>query len=234
MNKQYKFLALGGVLFVVALFTFGSVEGVGMLPTLYDLQHNVHKAIEGPQANTAVPVNLNGGCDQSATTTPCAKIQANRPAANPSSYMSQATSYTEVASTNQSGKIDAHLSVDNALKGAQFCDKAYKSRQIVIDGVDIVQKIATLTTADAASKDAQSKTLGAGICDGMPSNMSYTKGILEVSDVKHFVSTNAAKLPEDNYSLTIGVQAFDVNVVTGDIYLIGGYDGTPILIGKFK
>lgn len=42
-----------------------------------------------------------------------------------------------------SGKIDEHLTIDNTLRDVNFCGKIYKVKQVIIDGVDVVQRIAT-------------------------------------------------------------------------------------------
>ncbi len=48
------------------------------------------------------------------------------------------------ADTTQSGKIDEHLTIDNALRDVNFCGKTYKVKQVLVDGVDVVQRIAEI------------------------------------------------------------------------------------------
>ena len=52
------------------------------------------------------------------------------------------------ATTTQAGQIDEHLFIDNTLKDVNFCGKIYQAKQIFIDGVDVVQRIAELATKE--------------------------------------------------------------------------------------
>lgn len=43
---------------------------------------------------------------------------------------------------------DEHLTIDETLRDVNFCGKVYKVKQIKIDGVDVVQRIAEIATKD--------------------------------------------------------------------------------------
>lgn len=154
------------------------------------------------------------GCDQSATTTDCSKIVTVPQSQD--SYLSPAQMYTEVASTEQSGKFDEHLTIDNTLVEVRFCDKIYKTRQIFIDGVDMVQRIAQLASNDQMGK--------LPICNSIP-NPIYTKGILETADVKSFKGSDLG-LSGTTYLVFLASYRFDINPATGNMYWISAYDGS--------
>ncbi len=167
------------------------------------------------------------GCDQSATTTDCSKLIEMANPMGSQNYLSPALSYTEVTSTSQSGKIDEHLSVDNTLVTVQFCDKVYKTRQIFIDGADVVRRIAELATTDAipGAGDNDGNRPGKILCMTMP-NPTNTQGILETSDVASFTGSDVG-LPGTTYRISfVGGNAFVINPETAKIYRIGGYDGS--------
>ena len=180
---------------------------------------------------------MENGCDQSATTTDCAELIKNARESEVFSIpISPATSYTEVASTTQSGKIDEHLTIDNTFINVTFCDKVLKSRQIFIDGVDVVQRIAYLATNELTEqKGFANTTFGQAICNSMPYNL-YTKGVLETADVTIFTDNDAgfSKMPGKTYAVFLSARQFFINPSMNAIFSIGGYGGEWTNIGTLK
>lgn len=191
----------------------------------------IQNLIKGPEKLPAI--NPQTGCDSSATSTDCATVRISQPAEQATTGLSTATSYTEVASTQQSGKIDAHLTIDNTLKELSFCGTSFKTRQIIINGVDVGQRIAQLASSDQMGKMSNGDSIGQAVCNSMPHNVDYTKGILEMRDVVT-PQTNLSSNPSDNYLVVIGSMAFAINPVTNEIFNIGAYDGTLVSIGNLK
>lgn len=46
--------------------------------------------------------------------------------------------------TTQTGKIDEHLTINNTLRDVNFCGNTYKVKQVLVDEVDVVQRIAEI------------------------------------------------------------------------------------------
>jgi len=192
----------------------------------------IQNAFKGPEK---LPnINPQTGCDSSATSTNCATVKTSQSAESPTTGRSTAASYTEVATTHQSGRIDAHLTIDNTLKNVSFCGNlTLKTRQVIINGVDVGQRIAQLASSDQMGKLPNGDSLGQAICNSMPHNMEGTRGILEMRDVIT-PQTNTSQTPTNNYTVIIGAMAFAINPVTNEIFNIGAYDGTLVLLGKLK
>ncbi len=133
----------------------------------------------------------------------------------------------------QSGKIDEHLFVDNTPKDVNFCGKNYKVKQILIDGVDIVQRIAELATNDLIPKNIGAGKVAKSICDNIQNNNASPTD-LDVGEVIKITGTDIGQAG-DVYALGISVQRFSVNLQSKDIYTYGGFDGSPVgPIGKIK
>ncbi len=159
---------------------------------------------------------LSTGCDQSATTTDCSTLPIP---SGESGYFFPASSYTEFASTSQSGKIDAHLTVDNSLIEVTACGKIYRTRQIFIDGADVVSRLATLANTGALPKDDMGHV---GLCQSLPGEI-HLRGIIE-TNVKAFEGSDVG-LPGITYLVGVAANGFDVNPQTGNIYQASSYDG---------
>lgn len=233
MNKKTIY-ATGSIL--VALFALGGIvtaAGVGPFGVkLGAVPAEIRDLIKGPEKLPST--DRLTGCDSSATTTDCATVRTSQAAEQASTGLSTASSYTEVASTNQSGKIDARLSVDNTLKGVSFCGTTFKTRQVIINGIDVGQRIAWLASNDQMGKLPDGGSLGQGVCNSMPHYFPVTKGILEMRDVTTFKSDDI-RAPGDNYGVNIGTMTFVVNSATGEIFNVDAYDGSTLTsVGKLK
>jgi hypothetical protein len=224
MSKKTLY-AVGGVL--VALFVLGGIAtaaGIGPFGVkLGAIPAEIQNLIKGPER---LPANNQlTGCDQSATSTDCATIRTSEPAEQTVNGFS-----TDVAATGQSGKIDARLTIDNTYKSVDVCGVLYRGKQVVIDGVDVLQRIAALGRAEVAPH----RDIGTKICDGIKPGPYGGKKEVEISEVISFPGSDVG-LPGIVYQFNISDWRFAVAVETGDIYGVSGYDGSLLgPIGKLK
>jgi hypothetical protein len=232
--KKKVLLAVSGTVFVLLAFVGVTLAG-GIGPFSAGIGASVatiQNVIKGPEKLPTIDQRT--GCDSSATSTDCATVRTSRPAEQAATGLSTATSYTEVVSTRQSGKIDAHLTIDNTLKSVSFCgDLTLKTRQIIINGVDVGQRIAQLASTDQMGKSPGGESIGQGVCNSMPHNIDYTKGILEIPDVP-VPGTKDSRATGQNYLVILGAMAFSINPVTNEIFNVDAYDGTLVSVGKLK
>lgn len=220
----FTILAFGGVAIAGGVGPFS--VGIGAAPA------TIHNLVKGPEKISTIDQRT--GCDSSATSSNCANVKTSQPSEQAARGLSTATSYTEVAATKQSGKIDARLRIDNTLKGVSFCGTTFKTRQVVIGDVDVGQRIAQLASSDQMGRLPSGDSLGQGICNSMPHYFPVTKGILEMRDVTTFQSSDP-KSPGENYTVVIGTEAFAINPVTNEIFSISAYDGSTLTsVGKLK
>lgn len=150
----------------------------------------------------------------------------------------------------QSGKIDEHLTINNELRDVNFCGKTYKVKQVMIDGVDVVQRVAELATNDLmpaildrgplVSEEERSKgkmilkegELAKAICGNVQSNRLL--GEIIETEVKEKFSGVDVGIKEEIYPVS-SEQAFYVAVPSGSIYADDGFSGTFIgPIGTLK
>jgi len=124
-------------------------------------------------------------------------------------------------------KIDEHLTINNELRDVNFCGKTYKVKQVLIDGVDVVQRVAEF----AKNPDSSSKSLkefSASICSSVPFNQQE---IIEIENVMPFVRDKT-----DKKTATYGIFAqflhLAVNPEKNEIYKINDSDSSSEMIGK--
>ncbi len=155
-----------------------------------------------------------------------------------------------VATTTQTGKIDEHLTINPTLREVNFCGNNYKVKQVMIDGVDVVQRIAEILTKDLipdvvkigpyATKGAEWKpystveeNTGQIPCLNIKSNM-VTGNIIEIGEIIRFPATSTFG-DGDIYVISIQGEIFNLILVTGEIYMISSAYGEAIgPIGKLK
>ncbi len=199
MSKRTK-LVIGVVALLLAGGTYiGFVEGVPLRPAGWDAKKDeeLKKQPPGPLPGQGV-------------------TQSER------EKKPEPKSYTEIASTSQSGKVSEKLTVDNTLVPVQFCDKTFKTRQVFIDGVDVVQRIAELATKGKMPKSPLGYDESAMTCK----NMGGTRqGYLDVADVKEFSEGQPRR---DGYYVRIASSLYVVYEDSGEIYLSSAYDGELI------
>ena len=151
-----------------------------------------------------------------------------------------------VAPTTQSGKIDEYLTINNELRDVNFCGKTYKVKQVMIDGVDVMQRVAEIATKNLIPENlkigphgknvnewrtlawdvypAEKGEVAKGICENS-ANSNSTNGIIEVGDVTKLDSANF-NLGEGSLYTIPGLLEFGIAYPMGDIYLIGKFDGS--------
>jgi len=127
-----------------------------------------------------------------------------------------------------------------------FCGKTYKVKQVLIDGVDVVQRVAELATKNLLSETLEQKAsedkwktvennkheAEKAICENI--QMNTVDDLIKVTIAgpagTDFSAGNGLKV----YPIVLNVSffSFDTN---GKIYTAGGYgDGTVEIIGKFR
>jgi hypothetical protein len=159
-------------------------------------------------------------------------------------------SITTSSTSVQEGQIDEHLFVDNTLRDVNFCGNIYKVKQVMIDGVDVVQRVAEIATknlipenfkvgpygADADIwKDLKNENHGIekAICENLQSNTKETT--LVVTNLNSGKSKLMGKQEEYSYGFILNGTSYIVSVSTFDIYTSSNYDGALVgPIGKLK
>ncbi|MEY3784352.1 MAG: hypothetical protein RLZZ230_674 [Candidatus Parcubacteria bacterium] len=144
------------------------------------------------------------------------------------------------STTTQIGKIDEHLTINPTLREVNFCGNTYKVKQVMIDGVDVVQRIAELMPKKEISDESEIDNFGTKDedarqieCLNLKMNIVDSK-IIRVGEVGRY--TDGTEISDDDvYSIPIMLSIFSVILSTGDIYIVSGYDGSYIeSIGKLK
>ncbi len=227
--RSKAFLILGGAVIVGIIFVGAALAVRASLLSA----GAVHRPVSGTGKETA-PGEWSR-CDPATTSTDCATVTASSTTVQSLVELSSATSYTEVAETDQSGKIDDHLVVDNTLKNITFCSGlTLRTRQIFIDGVDVGQRIAQLASSDQMGRAANGDSIGEGVCNSLPHNVAYIKGILRMPDVTLF-QTGDPSTPGENYRVSLGSLVFAINPTSGEIFMVSAYDGSTLTrVGTLK
>lgn len=175
-------------------------------------------------------------CVQSATTADCSKLT---PLGTPYTPPTEEEA-KPWADTTQTGKVDEHLTIDNALRDVNFCGNTYKVKQVMIDGIDVVQRIAELTTSN---QDDPSKKY---VCDNAlllrSDGWIHLENEIGIPTVENKLYQGASLYtvilvdPLSTPFNTVPVGEFVVNVTTGDIFIVvQKIDGSSNeLFGKLK
>ncbi len=167
-------------------------------------------------------IEMRPPCNPYATTTNCV------PALPPP--VPEATTTPQI----QTGKIDEHLTINNTLRDVNFCGKIYKVKQIIIDGVDVVQRIAELVRNRSLSQNTKLKIVGDSICKSVPFNPNDELQIDEVIPFIFDPSNKKAGEKTGTYGIYAQIFQVGVNPTKNEIYGINGFDGNTELIGKLK
>jgi len=160
---------------------------------------------------------------------------------------------TVIATTTpeRSGVIDEHLTINNELRDVNFCGKIYKVKQVLIDGVDVVQRVAELATNNLIpstfekgpllTKEEQAVdkvimrpgTIALQICENVRLNTRLGKNI-EISVKNTFNGADIGLPGEKIYPVRLE-QLFYISIPSENIYINDDFSGTPIgSIGKLK
>ncbi|MBP6929420.1 MAG: hypothetical protein KBB77_00620 [Candidatus Moranbacteria bacterium] len=104
---------------------------------------------------------------------------------------------------------------DRTLSQYSFCGQAYKATPVLIDTVDVVQRISEIAAEDKVQR----------MCENINQKR---KEILSV-EVKQF--PDAINYKASEYFVTINDLPFTVDIVSNKIYIISRFDGAPTYVG---
>lgn len=113
-------------------------------------------------------------------------------------------------------KVDKNNLLD---KEVSLCGKIYKTSEAIVDGIDVVQKVASITTQNNSQHICENITGG---------DLKKTTLIVRVKQFPDNVDYKAS-----DYYVYIGDLIFKVDTVFKKIYVLRGFDGEPIYIGKY-
>lgn len=145
-----------------------------------------------------------------------------------------------------SGKIDEHLTINNELRDVNFCGKTYKVKQVLIDGVDVVQRVAELATKNLIpasfvkgpyAKEGKPLVLGEGkMAKEICGNINLSPGeTIEVKLMEKFNGSQRGLQTEKVYPVSIDEQLFYATTPSTNLYVDDGFSGTFIgPIGELK
>ena len=148
---------------------------------------------------------------------------------------------TTSGNPSKSGQIDEHLFVDNALREVNFCGNKYLVKQIILDGVDIIQHIAYMATTKQLATRGDGFDYATSICSGVETNNSNNfiyeskSGSRIEIDMHAEVKTWVNQAGHRFYELVASGLVLDIDITDGSIYLSGGFSGElsgPV--GKIK
>ncbi len=242
-NKHKKILFIGGV-FLLGVAVVANV----IAKEDYDQKHNIQELMTVKEVQEKSPYLKNSdeviyALTPSLITDEVAEDsdifrKSKQQAEEKNDYLSKAILYTEEKETKQSGKIDEHLTIDNTLVNVTFCKtKTLKTRQIFIDGVDVVQRLAYIISNDLTEKDLDGYEYGQRICNAIPSTPIYTKGILETRDVKVFekgMDDGETKITGKTYIVDLSAVRFAISPSMNEIFVVDAYDGALSKKGNLK
>ena len=117
-------------------------------------------------------------------------------------------------------KIVESFKFVNEIEEVDFCGKVYKAEKIILNDVDVIKRIANIS---------QNKKFR--ICENIIANTNSTRENLPVKFFKQ--KSTDADYKDGVYFLNILLQ-FKIDLNENNIYILGGYDGTPTFIGKLK
>ncbi|MFA5997612.1 MAG: DKNYY domain-containing protein [Candidatus Paceibacterota bacterium] len=144
---------------------------------------------------------------------------------------------TKNISVLQSGKVDEHLTIDNNLRNVNFCGKDYQVQTVLIDGVDIIQRIAELsqqTNITSASSTDAIKTFSKNICGTVALNPQKNISLGEIS----IYAPNLTYEMMNDYNKTYGLYSsiFEISVTpfTNTIDTVSAFDGARTYLTSLK
>ncbi len=106
------------------------------------------------------------------------------------------------------------------LEEVSFCEKNYNVEKIVLNDIDVIKRIATLSQNNKYR-----------ICENINSNSNSFGENLPVKFSKQ--KSTDVDYKDGIYFLNITLQ-FKIDLNTNNIYILGGYAGEPTFIGKLK
>ena len=127
-----------------------------------------------------------------------------------------------------SGQIDEHLFIDNTPIVVNFCGNKYLAKQIKLDGVDIVQRIAYLATNrlfTEYNQDNDDYGLCAFVDEHFVVNSEIQANLLELLKSKSNLTI---------YDIGIANHSFKINMANNGIYYGNGINSLVGPIGYLK
>ena len=224
MSISYKYVAVAIGIFFAVVFAASYVLSAGMWPPIGATIGGKLEVPNDIQKQGVDEVTSTIPCNKAATTSPCDPARA-REAQRVTPIQDEKDVPAEYRSSEQEGSIDARARVTNALGAVRVCGKTLRSKQVVIDGVNIAQRIAELSSAYDAAHSLD--------CSPM-STEYYLTDILRVGDVVTFRSEDQVMLPGNTYRVPFAGGQYLVNLQNQSIFVIGGYDGTVSRLGSLK
>jgi hypothetical protein len=120
-----------------------------------------------------------------------------------------------------SGKIDEHLTIDNTLRDVNFCGKIYKVKQVLIDGVDVVQRIAEIATEDQSDSNKRRVCDGAERYRGAGYKNENEMGVTDVINNPYEQGKNVYNMMLISSTWNIQpIGDFDIDISTGKISIV--------------
>jgi len=129
-------------------------------------------------------------------------------------------------------KIDEHLTINNELRDVNFCGKTYKVKRVLIDGVDVVQRVAELATKGQIIDKKKGNNVSESICSNINRNNipETDNGIdsreIQIPDITNYNNEKGNK----NYEIYIQGAGFQIDSFSHDLYRIAPMDGSPIIL----
>lgn len=125
-------------------------------------------------------------------------------------------------------KINEPLLINNTTREVIFCGRKYMVKQVILDGVDVVQRIAQLA-AEKVDINKNSVTLGGIICSSLSTNY-YEPATLHLSGITTYIGDVGQVI----YIIPVTQEIFQIDSTTGNIYLMSAYGGSSTVIGKLR
>lgn len=159
------------------------------------------------------------------------------PNALSSSLPTSPTAATTSVIVSKANKIDEHLTIDETLREVNFCGTTYRAKQVFIDGVDVVQRIAQLVTTGQLIRESDKENLSESICSNFAANVQFeTRYYTPITkQIEPEVTSYSNYLGHKTYDVYIVAYGFQIDTITHDIYVDSAIGGAPDLtIDKLK
>ncbi len=155
-------------------------------------------------------------CNQSATTTDCSK-----PPKQPETSEPVVTPEPPLLDDSLS---DDHLTINNELTEVNFCGNTYQARQVLIDGVNVVQRIGEIL----AEKD-EGVAVEYRWCFGISdSKYIYVEDVSAYEVEKTGYDPVVVGIDSYIYNMFLEGYSFDVVLATNSLNQISRYDGSVV------
>lgn len=136
-------------------------------------------------------------------------------------------------SDNGVKKIDDHLFINSTLRGVTFCKTEFTSKQIVIDNVDVIQKVSELLKNVDSSQNKNLRELAKSVC-GVVAYYPKTERVLEINNLTIPKPHSDKTTGDEIYSMDATLFELGVNITKNEIYNYRAMDGEAQTIGTLK